>query len=444
MRVSTGLLLTFTLASSRVFAADAPAPVAPAEPPTEWIDAATGHRLVRLSKEPGSASLYFHQYAYTPQGDKLIIITPGGLSTVNLKTREIELVVPGVRYGMGSSSGIEVGRKARTVYYEKNVDGQTIISATDVDTKATREVAKLGFIGDFGGVNADETLIFGKCSVPGAAPAGQPQAQPQTQTQAVSPAATTNAPGQGRRGGRGGGGGRMLQFFTANIKTGEVKTFYPSTDNLNHDQCSPTDPTLVLFCHEGTWELVDRIWTIRTDGTGARLMHPRTMPMEIAGHEFFGYDGKTVWYDLQTPKSGVFWLAGVNAETGERIRYPLERSQWSVHYNQSHDGKLFAGDGGGPNGVSNRSPDGTRFNPPANGQWIYLFTPRQEKPETLKIGNDDVKIGKFDVEKLVDLSKHNYSLEPNLTFTPDNKWIVFRSNMHGPSHVYAVEIAKTK
>src|SRR5689334_5625716 len=38
------------------------------EPPTEWIDADTGHRVVRLSKEPGSASLYFHQNAYTPDG----------------------------------------------------------------------------------------------------------------------------------------------------------------------------------------------------------------------------------------------------------------------------------------------------------------------------------------------------------------------------------------
>ena len=31
------------------------------EPPTEWVDADTGHRVVRLSREPGSASLYFHQ-----------------------------------------------------------------------------------------------------------------------------------------------------------------------------------------------------------------------------------------------------------------------------------------------------------------------------------------------------------------------------------------------
>jgi len=448
-----GLFLTFTLAGLRTFAADAPGTNAPAsaafsETATEWIDAATGHRVIRLSNEPGSLSLYFHQNAYTPQGDKMIIYTPEGLATVNLKTRAVELVAPGVRYGPGSSSSIEVGRKTPTVYYEKNEDGQTVIYATDMDTKVTRLVSKLGFTGDFGGVNADETLIIGKCSAPGgqggSAATNQSQAQIQTQLPPASPSATTNAPAPGRRGGRGGGGGRALQFFAVDVKTGAVRTFFPMTDNLNHDQCSPTDPSLILYCHEGAWDQVDRIWTIRTDGTGNRLMHPRTMPMEIAGHEFFGYDGETVWYDLQTPKSGVFWLAGVNVQTGERIRYPIERSQWSVHYNQSHDGKLFAGDGGGPNGVSNRTPDGQHLDPPGNGQWLYLFTPRPGQMDTMKVGNDDVKIGKFDVEKLVDLSKHNYTLEPNLTFTPDNKWIVFRSNIQGGSQVYAVEIAKAK
>jgi oligogalacturonide lyase len=95
----------------------------------------------------------------------------------------------------------------------------------------------------------------------------------------------------------------------------------------------------------------------------------------------------------------------------------LEAPQWSVHYNVSPDGKLFAGDGGGPRSVA----------APHNGQWIYLFTPVN---------------GRLKAEKLVDLSKHDYSLEPNLTFTPDGKRIVFRSNMEGASQVYAVEIAK--
>ncbi len=444
------LCLASALVTSVLLARAADAPVAPPAPaatapaatatsPSEWIDPATGHRIVRLSKEPGSASLYFHQNAYTPQGDKMIISTPGGLSTVNLKTREIELVVPGIKYSMGTSATIEVGRKTRTVYYQRNEGGQTVIYATDVDSKATRQIARLGSTGQFGGVSADESLIFGKCPVPANAP-------PAIATPASAAAAVADGAGpvRGRRGG--GGAGQMQQFFTVDIKSGAVKTFFPSTDNLNHDQCSPTDPNLVLFCHEGDWNTVDRIWTIHTDGTGAKLMHPRTMQYEIAGHEFFGHDGQMVWYDLQTPRSAVFWLAGVNAYTGERIRYPLERSQWSVHYNVSWSGKLFAGDGGGPNSVANHSPfpENRPLDPPQNGQWMYLFTPKPEAITTMKVGGEEVKVGKFDVEKLVDLSKQNYTLEPNLTFTPDDKWITFRSNMEGATQVYAVEIAKAK
>ena len=45
---------------------------------------------------------------------------------------------------------------------------------------------------------------------------------------------------------------------------------------------------------------------------------------------------------------------------------------------------------------------------------------------------------------LVDLSAHDYTLEPNVTFTPDGRWLVFRSNMHGVAHVYAVELAKAR
>jgi oligogalacturonide lyase len=52
--------------------------------------------------------------------------------------------------------------------------------------------------------------------------------------------------------------------------------------------------------------------------------------------------------------------------------------------------------------------------------------------------------GKMKSERLVNLARHDYSLEPNGTFTPDGKWIVFRSNMFGPTHIFAVEIAKSK
>ena len=211
-----------------------------------------------------------------------------------------------------------------------------------------------------------------------------------------------------------------MALYTLNVKTGEMTIVYRSNDWLNHVQMSPTDSTLILYCHEGPWHKVDRIWTIRTDGSNRRLMHERTMEMEIAGHEFFSADGRTIWYDLQTPKYKVFWLAGVEIATGKRIRYPIAREEWSVHFNISPDGRLFAGDGGGPNSVA----------APGNGQWIYLFRPAAD--------------GTLAAERLVDLSKHDYRLEPNVTFTPDQKWIVFRSNMHGATHTYAVEIVGSR
>ena len=239
------------------------------EPPLEWIEPVTGHRVVRLSRESGSSSLYFHQNAYTGEGDKMIITTPSGLATVNLKTHELDLVVPGGRNGIGGSSGIEVGRKSRQVYYtRRDESNQVTIFATHLDTKATREIGKLPFFGTFGGVNADETLLIGAYS----------ERQRQSDSQTNSPASTNSTAASAfpvRRGfQRFGSAPRSMKLFSVSTKTGEVKTFHPSTNWLNHVQCSPTDPDLILFCHEGEWHEVDRVWTIRVGRPGPAHASP--------------------------------------------------------------------------------------------------------------------------------------------------------------------------
>ena len=383
--------------------------------PREWIDPDTGHRVIRLSDEPGSASLYFHQNAYTPDGQKLIITTPSGLSTINLKTRVIEKVVD------GRVNVIVAGRKTGQIYYTKS----GVVYATDLDTKNTREVAKLPPRTSIASVNADETLLAGIIDDGPVRPAPVPGSGP----------IDDNYPSKGDMMERRLAERRPLQLITVNTKTGEVKTLLRGTDWYNHIQFSPTDPSLLMFCHEGPWHKVDRTWTIRTDGTALTQIHRRTMNMEIEGHEFFSGDGKMIWYDLQTPKSQVFWLAGYDIGTGTRTWYHLERSEWSVHFNVSANGALFAGDGGGPNSVA----------APGNGQWIYLFRPELVPDHTdgaIKNQKELVIPGFFKAEKLVNLAKHDYRLEPNVTFTPDQKWIVFRSNMLGPTHVFAVEIDK--
>lgn len=225
-----------------------------------------------------------------------------------------------------------------------------------------------------------------------------------------------------------------MELFFYNIANGEIKKYNRCTDWLNHLQFSPTDPGLLLFCHEGPWHKVDRIWTIRTDGSGLKLIHQRTMSMEIAGHEFFSADGKTIWYHLQTPRGEDFWVAGYNVQDHARTWYHLQRDEWSVHFNVSPDNQLFCGDGGDDKMVAHAD----------NGKWLYLFHPRLLSDES--DGNIDVKKliqpGVFNSEKLVNMGKHDYALEPNAMFSPDMKWLIFRSNMSGANQTYAVELKK--
>ena len=392
-------------------------------PPTSWIDPDTGHRVVRLTKEPNSASLYFNQNGYTAGGKKLVYTTPDGISTLDLETNEARQVVEGrVRL-------IETGRKRQRVYYLK--DGAAYW--TDVETKETRRIGNLPPRGSISTVNADETLLAGTY-IEGDGRDYNNQ-RPQGGERSGQTPAQGHALDQPRN------KGQMMEdrwaarlpmgLFTLNVQSGEVKTIHKATDWLNHLLFSPADPTLLMFCHEGPWHKVDRIWTIRTGGTQLKKIHTRTMAMEIFGHEFWSADGKTIWYDLQTPRGEDFWLAAYQVDTGERTWYHLQRNEWSIHFNVTGDGRLLCGDGGDPGQVA-RAPD---------GQWIYLFRPELIENRGAR-DKSFVQPGVLRAEKLVNMSKHQYRLEPNVSFTPDRKWVVFRSNMFGDTYVFAVEVAK--
>jgi len=388
------------------------------DPPREWIDADTGHRVVRLSDEPGSGSLYFNQNGYTADGRKLIYTSPNGIHALDLASRSSKLVVPGrVRV-------IEAGRKTMNVYYAR----EGAVYATNVDTTETRMIGKLPLRGSTPTVNADETLLAGTYIEGQGLDYNQQRPE---QTPGAQPRPLEEPVGKGEMMERRLAARLPMAMFTMSIQTGEVKVIHRATDWLNHLLFSPTDPNLLMFCHEGPWHKIDRIWTIRTDTGKITKIHNRTMAMEIFGHEFWSADGKLIWYDLQTPRGEVFWLASYDVDTGERRWYSLQRDEWSIHFNVPRDGSMIAGDGGDPGQVAKAK----------DGRWIYLF-----KPELLpNRGTDDpsfIRPGVLRSERLVNMSKHNYRLEPNVRFTPDQKWIVFRSNMLGPSYVFAAEIAK--
>ena len=401
---------------------------------TDWIDAETGHRVVKLSTEPGSESLYFNLNPFTPDGKRMVITSSNGISLVNLETRAVEKVVE------GRVHIIMVGHKTGKIYFgeTKIENGVTnrFVGTIDPNTKAVQRLLQLKRGQEISTVNADETLLggtFTELSDWGTNDffnGGPNRRNNDIQSQDIA---------RGKK-------GTMMEerlakrypmsLFFYNIATGETKSFNRCTDWLGHLQFSPTDPTLLMFCHEGPWHKVDRIWTIRTDGSDLKLVHQRTMIMEIAGHEFFSNDGQTIWYDLQTPRGEDFWVAGYEIATGKRTWYHLQRNEWGVHFNVSPDGKLFSSDGGDDKMVAHAD----------NGKWLYLFTP--ELISDRSAGNVETKnliqTGVFHSEKLVNMAKHDYALEPNGMFSPDMKWLIFRSNMSGANQAYAVELEKAK
>jgi len=428
---SWGLIALLLSTSAR--SADTPGTAAPGE----WIDATTGHRVVRLSTEAGTRSMYFHQNSITPDGRYVITEGTAGIVAIEIATRKNTLIVP------GKVRALFVGRKSGLVYFSRSEgagDSEQRTATTVFTVAATggtpRRIAQIerGFIGS---VNADETLLLGVY-------AERPY---QLEQGPRDPRFDANYAATGKD-------GKPLTFaeakevrllqreqaripmamFTVDSRTGEQKIIHQSTDWLNHVQFSPTDPQELMFCHEGPWHRVDRVWAMKLGGK-PRLVHRRTMNMEIAGHEFFDVDGKTIWYDLQTPRGEVFWLAAA-APDGTRRWYHVDRDQWSVHFQISPDGKQFAGDGGDEEMVAHAK----------DGKWLYLFTP-QAIPDVAGISApnaaDLVHPGTLRAERLVDMKLHDYRLEPNVIFTRDGKWLIFRSNMHGDVHTYMVELART-
>lgn len=438
MRAGIERAITRAAAAAVLLCLGARSPAPSDDPPTDWIDPDTGHRVVRLSVEPGSQTLYFHDNAYTPDGDKYVFSSPSGIMLVDVTSLGTSppkpaLIVP-------SAGGAYVARRTREVYFTRRPPGAarqaggaapSPVYAYNVDTRQTRVVphARRTLI------NADETFTVtpvraedptGRTPRPAPRPARPQLARmfPGKTMAELTPAqqyAVTKEEGLARRALDPEG----MAFVFTDLKTGRADTTGYQYGWLNHMQFNPKDPDLLLYCHEGTWHEVDRIWTIRTDGSGMTLRHKRSMDMEIAGHEFWSWDGRTIWYDLQTPRSEVFWIAGVNVATGAHTRYKVDRDAWSVHYNVSRDDSLFMGDGGDETQVA--------FSP--NGRWINLFTVQRD--------------GTLKREKLVNMAKHNYvtgrgGVEPNGSITPDKRWVIFTGNFHGERHVYAVATARAR
>jgi oligogalacturonide lyase len=382
--------------------------------PDEWIDKDTHHKIIKLTRKEGSNySFYFHNNPFI--GNKMVFYNSAPqkkedqaakieisntstnrrqIYTVDLKTLAIEQLTNHPT----AMNGEIVSAKTGKVFYQVK---DSIFSA---DVKTRKEELVYVFPSDFKAsvtcVNADGTLLAG---------AKSSDEEKELFKKFPNKSSYFNIIYEAKL---------PRTLFTIDIKSKQLNKLHTDSAWLNHVQFSAADPNLLMFCHEGPWHKVNRIWTIDVKTKKITQIHKRIMDMEIAGHEWSSADGSIIWYDLQQPRSVTFFIEGHNVKTGQKTKYELQRDEWSIHFNSTKDNKLFCGDGGDPGQVAKAK----------DGMWIYLFTPN---------GN------KFVSEKLVNMKNHKYSLEPNVHFSPDEKWIIFRANFEGETNVYAVEVQKS-
>lgn len=384
--------------------------------PDEWIDKDTKHKVVRLTAkmEGNSLSFYFHNNPFI--GDEMVFynsskqnpddvtdmkkeaasernINNKQLYSINLTTKKIQQLT----FSSSPMNGEVVSEKTKTIFYQI----KDSVFSVQLTTKKTKLVYV--FPEDFKAVittvNSNGTLLA-------CARATDAEKQILIKNPLKSDYFTLIYEAK-----------LPKTLFTINIETGQLNKIFTDSAWLNHVQFSSVNPGLLMFCHEGPWHKVNRIWTIDVNTKQVTQIHKRTIVNEIWGHEWFGKSGKTIWFDLQQPKGETFFVGAYDVASGKEMKYSLQRNEWSVHYNSNSTETLFAGDGGHPGAVA-KAPD---------GQWIYLFTPAGDK---------------FISEKLVSLKYHQYKLEPNVHFSPDGKWIIFRANFEGAANVYAVEVKK--
>ena len=201
-------------------------------------------------------------------------------------------------------------------------------------------------------------------------------------------------------------------LFTVNIATGETKVIHRINTWLGHVQFSPTDSNLLMYCHEGPWERVDRMWLMRLGDDKPELVYNRTEPREIIGHEFWAPDGKTVWFQQDFRDRGTDFLTGKNLRTGKLTQYTVPSGGRSIHYTLSPDGRFFIGDG---SGKGDTGPD----------KYLSILVP----------DGDHMK-----VTHLCSLQKNNYAIEPNPHMSPDNRWVIFTATFFGTPQAYGVEL----
>jgi oligogalacturonide lyase len=200
-------------------------------------------------------------------------------------------------------------------------------------------------------------------------------------------------------------------------QAGRAEALHGEMAWISHVLVNPRDPDEAVFCHEGPWERVQRLWRVRWPECRAAPLLVTRPGHEMAGHEYFTAAGRVMvqYAQVDPPYTGRRTAYNIELwpDGSEERRYRLP-GKCPPHLQSAPSGELHVAD-------ACHSDDGRQ--PPDPEAWIALVRHVEGRAE------------------FVPLCRHGthwrtQESHPHPIFTPDGGSVIFNADDGTGAAVY--------